>query len=38
MDREYVDRLHPAPALLMRIDERVGLLPADFEALAAWAA
>ncbi|MFJ6720343.1 MULTISPECIES: HAD domain-containing protein [unclassified Streptomyces] len=38
MDREYVDRLHPAPALLMRIDERVGLLPADFEALAAWPA
>ncbi|GHB62937.1 hypothetical protein GCM10010347_36110 [Streptomyces cirratus] len=37
MDREYVGRRHPARALLMRIDERVGLVRADFEALAAWA-
>ncbi|MGW6822741.1 HAD domain-containing protein [Streptomyces sp. NPDC055005] len=38
MDREYVDLRHPARALLMRIDERIGLTPADFDALARWAA
>ncbi|WP_329193785.1 MULTISPECIES: hypothetical protein [unclassified Streptomyces] len=37
-DREYVDRRHPARALLLRIDERTGLVGADFQALAAWAA
>ncbi|RSS82745.1 HAD domain-containing protein [Streptomyces sp. WAC06614] len=37
-DREYVDQRHPAPALLMRIDERIGLVGDDFEALARWAA
>ncbi|MGW0749449.1 HAD domain-containing protein [Streptomyces sp. NPDC002587] len=37
MDHEYVDRLHPARALLMRIDERAGLTRADFDALAQWA-
>ncbi|MEU7065022.1 hypothetical protein [Streptomyces sp. NPDC046161] len=36
-DREYVDRHHAARALLLRIDERIGLVGADFEALAAWA-
>ncbi|MCY0925082.1 hypothetical protein OTB20_02455 [Streptomyces sp. H27-H1] len=38
MDHAYVDQLHAARALLMRIDERIGLLPADFETLARWAA
>jgi hypothetical protein len=36
-DREYVERLHPAHALLLRIDERIGLTAADFEVLADWA-
>ncbi|MHC6629149.1 HAD domain-containing protein [Streptomyces globosus] len=36
-DREYADRHHLQRALLMRIDERIGLLPADFAALARWA-
>ncbi|MEU9030438.1 HAD domain-containing protein [Streptomyces sp. NPDC048383] len=36
-DREYVRARHPAHALLMRIDERFGLLREDFDALAAWA-
>lgn len=38
MDREYVERHHPAHALLRRIDERIGLVREDFDALAAWAA
>ncbi|GAA3111041.1 hypothetical protein GCM10020254_66440 [Streptomyces goshikiensis] len=38
LDREYVDQRHPARALLLRADERIGLLRADFDALAAWAA
>ncbi len=38
MDREYVDQLHPARALLMRIDERIGLVRGDFARLAGWAA
>ncbi|MFD9572515.1 HAD domain-containing protein [Streptomyces sp. NPDC059982] len=37
-DREYVDRLHPAHALLLRVDERIGLRRTDFDALAGWAA
>ncbi|MFK0220492.1 hypothetical protein ACIQWN_20160 [Streptomyces vinaceus] len=37
MDREYADRRHPARALLMRIDERIGLTRPDFDALAHWA-
>lgn len=37
MDREYVDQRHPAQTLLMRIDERIGLVRADFDTLAAWA-
>lgn len=37
MDREYVELHHPAHALLLRIDERVGLVRGDFDALAAWA-
>ncbi|MFD9307973.1 HAD domain-containing protein [Streptomyces sp. NPDC060048] len=38
MDHEYVDMRHPARALLMRIDERIGLVAEDFGTLAAWAA
>ncbi|MFD9372240.1 HAD domain-containing protein [Streptomyces sp. NPDC060020] len=38
MDREYVEQHHPAHALLLRIDERIGLVREDFDALAAWAA
>lgn len=37
MDRDYVDRHHPAHALLMRVDERVGLTGEDFRTLARWA-
>ncbi|GAA2107861.1 hypothetical protein [Streptomyces synnematoformans] len=37
-DREYVAAHHGAPALLHHVDPRKGLLPGDFEALAAWAA
>ncbi len=36
-DREYVERHHPAHALLLRIDEQVGLTRADFDTLADWA-
>ncbi|MDJ0381690.1 HAD domain-containing protein [Streptomyces sp. G-G2] len=36
-DRDYVDELHPAHALLLRVDERIGLVRADFERLGAWA-
>ncbi|MFE0581247.1 hypothetical protein [Streptomyces sp. NPDC058874] len=38
MDREWVDRHHPARTLLMRIDEQIGLAREDFDALANWAA
>ena len=37
-DRDYVDRCHDGPALLHHVSPRLGLLPADFETLAAWAA
>jgi hypothetical protein len=36
-DDEYVLSYHDGPALLRRIDPRVGLLPDDFEALREWA-
>ncbi|WP_405755269.1 HAD domain-containing protein [Streptomyces sp. NBC_00073] len=36
-DREFVDQRHPARALLMRIDEQIGLTRTDFDALARWA-
>ncbi|WP_328297710.1 HAD domain-containing protein [Streptomyces sp. NBC_00435] len=38
MDRTYVDQLHPAHTLLLRIDERIGLTRPDFDTLADWAA
>ncbi|MEU8778275.1 HAD domain-containing protein [Streptomyces sp. NPDC048606] len=38
MDHEYVDRTYPARTLLMRVDERIGLIRPDFDALADWAA
>ncbi|MFI5863173.1 HAD domain-containing protein [Streptomyces sp. NPDC051546] len=37
LDRAYVEQRHPAHALLLRIDERIGLVRADFDALAGWA-
>lgn len=37
-DREYVADIHPGPALLLTVDPQLGLLPADFEQLADWAA
>lgn len=37
-DREYVDREHPGPALLHRVDPKLGLLDDDFHALHVWAA
>ncbi|MCX5138345.1 hypothetical protein [Streptomyces sp. NBC_00338] len=37
LDREYVAAHHDGPALLHHIDPRLGLLPADFDALDAWA-
>ncbi|MFI1396704.1 HAD domain-containing protein [Streptomyces sp. NPDC020681] len=37
-DREWVERHHLDAALLMHIDERIGLLRPDFEALGDWAA
>ncbi|MFC7923466.1 HAD domain-containing protein [Streptomyces cinereoruber] len=37
-DREYVERNHLAVALLLRVDERIGLIRPDFDALAEWAA
>lgn len=36
-DREYVAAHHDGPALLHWVSPRAGLLPADFDALAAWA-
>jgi hypothetical protein len=37
-DREYAADIHEGPALLHHVDPRLGLLPADFQALADWAA
>jgi hypothetical protein len=37
LDREYVALHHDGPALLHHVDPRLGLLPADFETLTAWA-
>ncbi|MGX1808462.1 HAD domain-containing protein [Nocardia sp. NPDC055321] len=37
-DIDYVTRNHPAPALLHRVDPRVGLRPADFDTLEPWLA
>ncbi|MEU1280359.1 hypothetical protein [Streptomyces sp. NPDC005805] len=37
-DHEYVERHHLAPALLLSIDPRRGLLRPDFDRLADWAA
>ena len=37
-DHEYVEQNHLAAALLLRIDERIGLTRPDFDALANWAA
>ncbi len=37
-DREYVEHHHSGPALLHRVNPRLGLLPDDFAELAAWAA
>lgn len=36
-DRAYTLQRHPAHALLLRVDERVGLVGADFDTLADWA-
>lgn len=36
-DRDYVAEYHAGPALLRRIDPRLGLLEDDFAALEAWA-
>ncbi|MEU6310466.1 HAD domain-containing protein [Streptomyces sp. NPDC047014] len=36
-DREYVTLHHPAHALLLRVDEQIGLTATDFETLADWA-
>lgn len=37
-DVDWVRRRHPAPALLYRIDPRVGLLDTDFRSLRDWPA
>lgn len=37
-DRDWIAQHHPAPALVHVVVARRGLLDADFEALAAWAA
>ncbi|MDQ1011860.1 hypothetical protein QFZ82_006345 [Streptomyces sp. V4I23] len=37
-DHEYVEQQHLAAALLLRVDERIGLTRPDFDALADWAA
>ncbi|GAA2742557.1 MULTISPECIES: hypothetical protein [Kitasatospora] len=36
-DAEWIAAHHPAPALTLPVDHRVGLRPADFVALARWA-
>jgi hypothetical protein len=38
LDHEYVEQNHLAAALLLRIDERIGLTRPDFDTLAEWAA
>jgi hypothetical protein len=38
LDRMFVADHHDGPALLHWVSPRAGLLPADFDALAAWAA
>ncbi|MBM9622638.1 HAD domain-containing protein [Streptomyces zhihengii] len=38
LDREYVGQHHLAEALLLRVDERIGLTRPDFDALADWGA
>ncbi|WP_406306035.1 HAD domain-containing protein [Streptomyces sp. NBC_00879] len=38
LDREWVDQHHLAAALLLRINEGIGLTRPDFDALADWAA
>ncbi|MFE0459554.1 HAD domain-containing protein [Kitasatospora sp. NPDC058965] len=35
-DRSWVARHHPAPALLHRVDPRLGLQPADYAAVTGW--
>ncbi|MFF7182445.1 HAD domain-containing protein [Streptomyces sp. NPDC008121] len=37
-DRAYVEQNHLAAALLLHVDERIGLTRPDFDALAEWAA
>ncbi|MEV0494888.1 hypothetical protein [Streptomyces atratus] len=37
-DRAWIDRQGPGRSLLLRIDPRIGLERADFDALARWAA
>ncbi|NEA52408.1 hypothetical protein [Streptomyces sp. SID10815] len=37
-DREFVSASHDGPALLHFVSPRLGLLPADFDTLAVWAA
>ncbi|GGY23821.1 HAD domain-containing protein [Streptomyces tanashiensis] len=37
-DHEYGEQKHLAAALLLRVDERIGLTRPDFDALAEWAA
>ncbi len=37
-DHAYVEQNHNAAALLLRIDERAGLIRRDFDALEEWAA
>lgn len=36
MDRAWVSAHHPAPALLHRVDHRLGLTGEDFDAIARW--
>lgn len=38
VDRAFVAKHHEGPALLHHVSPRLGLLPADFDVLAAWAA
>ncbi|MYV70111.1 hypothetical protein GT043_30025 [Streptomyces sp. SID2131] len=37
-DRAYMERNHRAAAPLPRVDERIGSIRPDFDALAEWAA
>ncbi len=38
LDREFTDRHHMAAALLLRVDERIGLTRPDFDVLTVWTA